>query len=122
MPFLSQYQIHSILYEGIETIIYLGKIHTQQQTTILKILKAEYPTLEAITRIKHEYRIRENLDYPGLVKVLSLKTYDNRLGLLLEDFGGESVDRLLSRQKLEIITCLNIAIAITKSLEYLHLK
>lgn len=113
MPFLSQYQIHSILYEGIETIIYLGKIHTQQQTTILKILKAEYPTLEAITRIKHEYRIRENLDYPGLVKVLSLKTYDNRLGLLLEDFGGKSVDRLLSGQKLEIITCLNIAIGIT---------
>ncbi|HCV31487.1 MAG TPA: serine/threonine protein kinase [Microcoleaceae bacterium UBA9251] len=122
MPFLSQYQIHSTLYEGIETIIYRGQIPTHQETTVLKILKAEYPTLDAITRIKHEYRIRENLDAPGLVKVLSLKTYNNRLGLLLEDFGGESVARLMSRQNIEIITCLNIAIAITKSLEYLHLQ
>ncbi|WP_341732522.1 AAA family ATPase [Microcoleus sp. EPA2] len=122
MPFRSQYQIHSTLYEGIETIIYRGNIPHQQQTTILKILKGEYPTLDAITRIKHEYRIRENLDHPSLVKVLSLKSYNNRLGLLLEDFGGESVDRLMSRQKLQLITCLKIAIAIAHSLEYLHLQ
>ncbi|HAT12758.1 MAG TPA: serine/threonine protein kinase, partial [Microcoleaceae bacterium UBA11344] len=122
MQFLSQYQIHSTLHEGIETIIYLGKIPTHQETTILKLLKAEYPTLDAITRIKHEYRIRENLDAPGLVKVLSLKTYNNRLGLLLEDFGGESVDGLMSRQKLEVITCLKLGIQLIKTLEYLHLQ
>ncbi|MEG3968634.1 AAA family ATPase [Microcoleus sp. T2B6] len=122
MQFLSQYQIHSTLHEGIETIIYRGKIPTHQDTTVLKILKAEYPTLDAITRIKHEYRIRQHLDHPGLVKVLSLETFDNRLGLLLEDFEGESLDRLLSRQKLEVITCLTFGIQLIKALEYLHLQ
>ncbi|MEG4307360.1 AAA family ATPase [Microcoleus sp. D3_18a_C4] len=122
MQFLSQYQIHSTLHEGIETIIYRGKIPTHQDTTVLKILKAEYPTLDAITRIKHEYRIRQHLDHPGLVKVLSLETFDNRLGLLLEDFDGESLDRLLSRQKLEVITCLRLGIQLIKALEYLHLQ
>ncbi|MEG4623216.1 AAA family ATPase [Microcoleus sp. w1-18aA5] len=122
MQFLSQYQIHSTLHEGIETIIYRGKIPTQQETTVLKILKAEYPTLDAITRIKHEYRIRQHLDHPGLVKVLSLETFDNRLGLLLEDFNGESLDRLMSRQKLEVITCLRFGIQLIKTLEYLHLQ
>ncbi|MEG4858225.1 AAA family ATPase [Microcoleus sp. K1-B6] len=122
MQFLSQYQIHSTLHEGIETIIYRGKIPTQQETTVLKILKAEYPTLDAITRIKHEYRIRQHLDHPGLVKVLSLETFDNRLGLLLEDFEGESLDRLMSRQKLEVITCLRFGIQLIKTLEYLHLQ
>ncbi|MEG4531632.1 AAA family ATPase [Microcoleus sp. D2_18a_D3] len=122
MQFLSQYQIHSTLHEGIETIIYRGKIPSHQDTTVLKILKAEYPTLDAITRIKHEYRIRQHLDHPGLVKVLSLETFDNRLGLLLEDFEGESLDRLLSRQKLEVITCLRFGIQLIKALEYLHLQ
>ncbi|MEG4199726.1 AAA family ATPase [Microcoleus sp. Pol12A5] len=122
MQFLSQYQIHSTLHEGIETIIYRGKIPTQQETTVLKILKAEYPTLDAITRIKHEYRIRQHLDHPGLVKVISLETFDNRLGLLLEDFNGESLDRLMSRQKLEVITCLRFGIQLIKTLEYLHLQ
>ncbi|MEG4486024.1 AAA family ATPase [Microcoleus sp. D2_18a_B4] len=122
MQFLSQYQIHSTLHEGIETIIYRGKIPTHQDTTVLKILKAEYPTLDAITRIKHEYRIRQHLDHPGLVKVLSLETFDNRLGLLLEDFNGESLDRLMSRKKLEVITCLRFGIQLIKALEYLHLQ
>ncbi|MGB7893346.1 MAG: AAA family ATPase [Microcoleus sp.] len=122
MQFLSQYQIHSTLHEGIETIIYRGKIPTQQETTVLKILKAEYPTLDAITRIKHEYRIRQHLDHPGLVKVISLETFDNRLGLLLEDFEGESLDLLMSRKKLEVITCLRLGIQLIKTLEYLHLQ
>ncbi|MEG4812174.1 AAA family ATPase [Microcoleus sp. F8-D3] len=122
MQFLSQYQIHSTLHEGIETIIYRGKISTHQDTTVLKILKAEYPTLDAITRLKHEYRIRQHLDHPGIVKVLSLETFDNRLGLLLEDFNGESIDRLMSRQKLEVITCLRFGIQLIKALEYLHLQ
>jgi histidine kinase len=85
MQFLSQYQIHSTLHQGVETIIYRIKIPTHQETNILKILKAEYPTLDAITRIKHEYHIRQPLDHSGLVKVISLETLDNRLGLLLED-------------------------------------
>ncbi|UNU26786.1 trifunctional serine/threonine-protein kinase/ATP-binding protein/sensor histidine kinase [Microcoleus vaginatus] len=122
MQFLSQYQIHSTLHEGIETIIYRGQIPSHQDTTVLKILKAEYPTLDAITRIKHEYRIRQHLDHPGLVKVISLETFDNRLGLLLEDFEGESLDRLMSRQKLEVITCLRFGIQLIKTLEYLHLQ
>ncbi len=122
MQFLSQYQIHSTLHEGIETIIYRGKIPTQQDTTVLKVLKAEYPTLDAITRIKHEYRIRQHLDHPGLVKVLSLETFDNRLGLLLEDFEGESLDRLMSRQNLGVITCLRWGIQLIKTFEYLHLQ
>ncbi|MBD1885936.1 ATP-binding sensor histidine kinase [Microcoleus vaginatus] len=122
MEFLSQYQIHSTLHEGIETIIYRGQIPTHQDTTVLKILKAEYPTLDAITRIKHEYRIRQHLDHPGLVKVISLETFDNRLGLLLEDFEGESLDRLMSRKKLEVITCLRFGIQLIKTLEYLHVQ
>ncbi|MEG4444212.1 AAA family ATPase [Microcoleus sp. AT9_B5] len=121
MQFLSQYQIHSTLHEGIETIIYRGKIPTHQDTTVLKILKAEYPTLDAITRLKHEYRIRQHLDHPGIVKVISLETFDNRLGLLLEDFDGESLDRLMSRQKLEVITYLRFGIQLIKALEYLHI-
>jgi histidine kinase len=120
MQFLSQYQIHSTLHEGIETIIYRGKMPHHQETTILKLLKAEYPTLEAITRIKHEYRIRQPLDHPGLVKVISLETFDNRLGLLLEDFNGESIEQMMSRQKLDVITCLKLGIQLTKTLEYLH--
>ena len=120
MPTLSEYQINSILHEGAETIIYRGQTSINQPATILKVLKAEYPTLEAITRLKHEYQIRQNLDSELIVKALTLDRFDHRLGLILEDFGGESLGQLLERETLSARTTLNIAIQIVKALEYLR--
>ncbi|HBB31012.1 MAG TPA: serine/threonine protein kinase [Cyanobacteria bacterium UBA8803] len=120
MKNLSPYQIHSTLYEGSETIIYRGQIPTHPESTILKVLKAEYPTLEAITRLKHEYQIRQTLDHPNIVPALSLETFNHRLALLLEDFGGNSLSQLLQTEKLPLINCLSIATQLTKALEYLH--
>jgi hypothetical protein len=42
MQTLSKYQIHSTLHEGVETIVYRGQIPGSPETTILKLLKAEY--------------------------------------------------------------------------------
>jgi len=119
---LSEYQINSTLHEGVETVIYRGQIPTDRHATILKVLKAEYPTLEAITRLKHEYQIRQNLDSEQIVKAISIETFDHRLGMVLEDFGGESLTKLLERETLSLPANLNIAIQIIKALQYLHFQ
>ncbi|MEG4859064.1 AAA family ATPase [Microcoleus sp. K1-B6] len=119
---LSEYQITSTLHEGVETIIYRGQTPTDAPPVILKVLKAEYPTLEAITRLKHEYQIRQNLDSQQIVKAISLETFDHRLGIVLEDFGGESLAKLLERETLSLQANLNIAIQIVKALQYLHFQ
>lgn len=120
MLIFSQYKINSTLHEGVETIIYRAQTPTDKAATILKVLKAEYPTLEAITRLKHEYQIRQNLDSEQIVKAISLETFDHRLGLILEDFGGESLAKLLETETLSLRANLNIAIQIVKALAYLH--
>ncbi|WP_445252194.1 MULTISPECIES: trifunctional serine/threonine-protein kinase/ATP-binding protein/sensor histidine kinase [unclassified Microcoleus] len=119
---LSQYQITSTLHEGVETIVYRGQTPTDAPPAILKVLKAEYPTLEAITRLKHEYQIRQNLDSEQIVKAISLETFDHRLGIVLEDFGGESLAKLLERETLSLQANLHIAIQIVKALQYLHFQ
>ncbi|MEG4961444.1 MULTISPECIES: AAA family ATPase [unclassified Microcoleus] len=119
---LSQYQINGTLHEGVETIIYRGQTLTDESAAILKVLKAEYPTLEAITRLKHEYQIRQNLDSEQIIKAISLETFDHRLGIVLEDFGGESLAKLLERETLSPQANLNIAIQIVKALQYLHFQ
>jgi predicted ATPase/signal transduction histidine kinase/tRNA A-37 threonylcarbamoyl transferase component Bud32 len=117
---LSEYQINSTLHEGVETIVYRGQTPTEAAPAILKVLKAEYPTLEAITRLKHEYQIRQNLDSEQIVKAISIETFDHGLGIVLEDFGGESLAKLLERETLSLQANLNIAIQIVKALQYLH--
>ncbi|WP_414562893.1 MULTISPECIES: AAA family ATPase [unclassified Anabaena] len=120
MPNLTAYQINPPLHEGIQTVIYRTQIPNTQQPAILKVLKNEYPTLEAFTRIKNEYQIQQNLDHPHIVKIISIETFDNRVGLLLEDFGGQSLAQLLEIERLDLISYLKIAIQITKALDYLH--
>jgi serine/threonine protein kinase len=120
MQITSEYPINYTLHEGIETIIYRGQTSLDRPTIILKLLKAEYPTLEAITRLKHEYQIRKNLDIEQIVKAISLETFDNRLGLVLEDFGGESLGKQIEKERLSAIVILNIAVQIVKALAYLH--
>ncbi|MEG4817273.1 AAA family ATPase [Microcoleus sp. K5-D4] len=119
---LSKYQITSTLHEGVETIIYRGQIPTDAPPVILKVLKAEYPSLEAITRLKHEYQISQNLDSEHIVKAISIETFDHRLGIVLEDLGGESLAKLLERETLSLQANLNIAIQIVKALQYLHFQ
>ncbi|WP_251960426.1 trifunctional serine/threonine-protein kinase/ATP-binding protein/sensor histidine kinase [Nostoc commune] len=120
MPNCTGYQINSTLYEGIQTIIYQTQTPKTQQPVILKLLKNEYPTLEAFTRLKNEYQIQQSLDHPNIVKAISLETFENRVGLLLEDFGGQSLSQLLKTEKLDLINHLKIAVQLTKALDYLH--
>jgi len=119
---LSEYQINYPLHQGVETIISRGQTPTDEPATILKVLKAEYPTLEAITRLKHEYQIRQNVDSEQIVKAISLETFDHRLKIFLEGFGGESLAKLLERETLSLRANLNIASQIIKGLQYLHFQ
>ncbi|MEJ6481385.1 AAA family ATPase [Nostoc punctiforme UO1] len=120
MPNRTGYPINSTLHEGIQTIIYQTQMPKTQQRVILKLLKNEYPTLEAFTRLKNEYQIQQGLDHPNIVKSISLETFANRVGLLLEDFGGQSLAQIIQTEKLDLINHLNIAIQLTKALDYLH--
>ncbi|MEM1393019.1 MAG: AAA family ATPase [Cyanobacteria bacterium P01_H01_bin.150] len=114
------YDITEVIYEGTNTIIYRGTSHLNQEKVVLKILKEDYPSLDAITRLKHEYKITENLDLDNVVKILRLETEQNRLILVLEDFGGQSLKKILSSNKLGLLKFLSIAIQLAKALASLH--
>ncbi len=112
------YELTEIIHDGFNTIVYRGKT-VEQQPVILKILKAEYPSMDAIARLKHEYQITARLDKKCIVKY-QLQEYQNRLALVCHDFGGQSLKQLLSKQKLDHCTCLNIGIQLAEALVELH--
>jgi predicted ATPase/signal transduction histidine kinase/tRNA A-37 threonylcarbamoyl transferase component Bud32 len=117
---LPGYDLSEILHEGANTIIYRGVALPNALPVIIKVIKSEYPSVEDIARIKHEYKMTENLDMEGIVKVLRLETHENRLALVSEDFGGQSLRQLLANQKLNIFNFLSVAIQLAKSLISLH--
>ncbi|MGK7925452.1 MAG: hypothetical protein AB4290_09420, partial [Spirulina sp.] len=59
---LPGYQILQPIHQGTKNIIYQAKRESDSTLVVIKTLKSEYPTLEEITRLRHESQILEFLD------------------------------------------------------------
>ena len=114
------YNLIETLYEGTTTCVYRASRKSDHVSVIIKTLKAEYPTLEQLTRLRHEYQILQSLELEGIVKPLALENHQNGLALILSDFGGESLKNLITDKSLELSLFLPIAIQLASILAQLH--
>lgn len=115
---LPGYTVSGILHEGDKSIVYRG-IKDEQQAVIFKVLKATFPTLAEISGYKQEYQIVANLQISGVVKAYALEKYQSQLILVLEDFGGESLQTFLDSE-ISIADFLGIAIQLATTLGEIH--
>ena len=68
------------------------------RTAVLAVLPAaEHPTRALIDRLAHEYGLKDELDGQWAARPLALVRERGRTMLLLEDPGGEPLERLLGR-------------------------
>ncbi|OCR02449.1 serine/threonine protein kinase, partial [Oscillatoriales cyanobacterium USR001] len=125
---LPGYQITEQLYTGTRTLVYRGIRTSDQHPVIIKILRNEYPNFNELVQFRNQYTIAKNLDFPHLVKPLTLETYHNSYALIMEDFGGVSLSDYLKiateesqiYKSLPLAEFLNIAIQLTDTLNYLY--
>ncbi|WP_442949291.1 serine/threonine protein kinase [Nostoc sp.] len=117
---LSNYQIIEVIYEGTKTTVYRASRNKDSKLVVIKLLKTEYPELKHIAAFKHEYELLKNLDIPGVIKAHSLEKYNNGFAIVLENFDGTSLSKLIQVEKIELLDFLNIGIQITQALGELH--
>ena len=82
-------------------------------------LATDYPTPASADRLAHEFGLRHELNAAWAVRPLEHKPDGGRNVLVLEDPGGEPVDRILG-EPLEIAAFLRLAIATTTALAQIH--
>src|SRR5580698_10155467 len=80
---------------------------------------SEYPALGSLERLAHEYSFRGELDSDWAVRPLTLACREDRTMLILEDPGGEPLDRLLG-QPMELTRFLRFAVGLAAALGQLH--
>ena len=91
-------------------------------TPILLVAPAgEYPSLGSLQRLDHEYALKAELDAAWAARPLALSRQNDRVRLVLEDPGGEPLDRLLGRP-LDIAPFLRIAIPLTAAVGQVHAR
>ncbi|MDJ0718605.1 MAG: AAA family ATPase, partial [Prochloraceae cyanobacterium] len=114
------YQILAKIYESPNSLVYRGRRESDNRAVILKFLKEYYPTPSELARYKQEYEITRNLNLENTLRAYSLEKYQNTLVIILEDFGGKSLNILLNERKFVIEEFLKIAIKIVESLDAIH--
>lgn len=120
MSELVGYQIAEILHVSAQKIIHRGLRERDRVPVVIKALKAEYPSLDAISRIQYEYQIAANLHIEGVVEALGLEKYQNGYALILEDIGGKSLGQILTNKSLSTLEVLKIAAKVAQALGQLH--
>ena len=80
---------------------------------------SEHPVPGILERLEHEYALRDELDSDWAARPLTLARREGRPMLILEDPGGEPLDRLLG-QPMELSRFLRFAVGLAAALGKLH--
>ncbi|WP_017314173.1 ATP-binding protein [Mastigocladopsis repens] len=116
--------IQSKIYESSASVVYRGIRVQDGRAIIVKLLKQDYPSPEELIRYRQEYEITRSLKEEGVIKAYSQQDYQRTLVILLEDFGGESIERWMRQQPnycpIPLSNFLRLAIDITDILGRIH--
>src|ERR671932_68327 len=105
---IAGYTVLDVIYEGINTVIYRASKEPEPTSVIIKTLRADYPTIEELTKLRHEFKILQPLDIDGILKPIAIENYQNGLALILPNFQGEALTKYFSTQALELSQFLQI--------------
>ena len=116
--------IQSKIYSSSTSLVYRGIRMQDNRALIVKVLKQDYPSPQELTRYRQEYEITRSLNLQGVVKAYSQQDYQRTLVILLEDFGGESLEQWMHKRPdfcpMPLSTFLRLAIDLTDILGKIH--
>ncbi|WP_437331217.1 AAA family ATPase [Sorangium sp. So ce381] len=89
------YTISGTLHEGGRTRLLRAVRNADGRPVILKVIDPRSGCSQDIERLRREYTIGKTLRHEAFVEPLALETFEGLPALVMEDFGGESLDRLI---------------------------
>jgi PAS domain S-box-containing protein len=111
-----------VLSPGAELTLYRGR-QAGGPTVLVLAATGRQPTLRSVERLEHEHSLADELDPGWAVRPLALTRQDGRPMLLLEDHGGEPLDRILDVERgrpLDVAAVLRLAADIAAALGRVH--
>ena len=118
MTELSTYTLESLRKDA-ESVLYRGQRKADPRHVLVAAPLSKQPAQGTIRRLEHEYALRTELDRSWAILPVALVRHEGRTMLVLEDPGGETLDRLLEGPW-ELTRLLRIAIGLASALGRLH--
>ena len=108
------------LRDGATSVVYRAKRESDGLPVVLKVLKGTYLRPQLIAQFKREYEITAGLSAPDIIEVLELETINNAPAIVMEDFGGVSLDTVVSGPKLPLESFLHLAVRMADAIAHVH--
>ncbi|AFZ06184.1 multi-sensor signal transduction multi-kinase [Oscillatoria nigro-viridis PCC 7112] len=119
---LTGYQILDRIYSGTRTLVYRAFRTGDKQPVAIKVLRNEYPSFSELLQFRNQYTIAKNLNLPGIIETYSLEPYQNSYALVMEDFGGISLNEWTEKGETRpsLKEFLEVAIDLSNTLDILY--
>ncbi|MEG5064692.1 AAA family ATPase [Microcoleus sp. B3-A4] len=119
---LTGYQILNRIYSGTRTLVYGAFRSGDKQPVAIKVLRNQYPSFSELVQFRNQYTIAKNLNLPGIIETYSLETYQNSYALVMEDFGGISLNDWMEQGETAptLSEFLPVAIDLSNTLDILY--
>ncbi|UZD65490.1 diguanylate cyclase [Marinobacter sp. AN1] len=118
----SGYRFVEKITEGGNTRIYRALRASDGESVVIKTLKPEQATRESIALLQHEHEILRDVKGSYLIQAHELTRIGDLPALVLEDIGGQSLDRITAHRRINLKACVGIATAIATALKHLHAR
>ena len=109
--------------EGPDFTLYRGSARGEAIPLLAVAVSAEQPSPQNLRRLEHEYSLATELSPAWAARPLALTRHQGRAMLILEDPGGDTLDRLLAQHKqrpIDLVRFLRIAIGLAAALRQAH--
>lgn len=117
---LPGYRMIEFIHSSSRTLVCRGLRDSDHKPVVIKFLNNEYPSFSELAQFRNQYTIAKNLDFSGIVQLYNLESYRNGYALVMEDFGGISLEDWIQGNSLDVGEFLLIAEKIVSTLEQLH--
>jgi len=108
------------IYCSSNSIIYKAFNIETNIEVIIKTLNRELYDSKSLAKLKNEYNLLKKLQGEYVIKAYEFVNMENHFSMIIEDFGGISLDQYLGHNMIGIREFLYMALEITKCLDHIH--
>lgn len=113
------YRCGELLHAGRLTLIYRAT-DADGVPVVLKLLRAELANAAMLARFREEFELQQGIDGAHVLRASALLPFRNSLCMVLEDFGGISLDAHLQRHELSLDGTLQLSLEIVAGIAEIH--
>lgn len=114
------YQTGARIYESSHSIVFRATRLKDNKPVVFKVLNREYPTPAELERFHDEFLLTRSLKNPGVIQVYDCVKYNHSRALILEDFGGKSLEEIMHKRVFCAKEVARLAFSLGNALAYIH--